>query len=70
MSKHHKNYDKTANEIAEIAGGLQSGENTVKETEVFAEEFTEGFDLEAMEEIEEAVLKSLGIVIPEEMESP
>ena len=54
MSKHHKNYDKTANEIAEIAGGLQSGENTVKETEVFAEEFTEGFDLEAMEEIEEA----------------
>ena len=53
MSKHQRKYDKTADEIAEVAGGLQNGENAMKETEVFAEEFTEGFDLEAMEEAEE-----------------
>ena len=53
MSRRHRKYDKTANEIEEIAGGLQNSGNAAKESEVFAEEFTEGFDLEAMEDMEE-----------------
>ena len=54
MSRRHRKYDKTANEIEEIAGGLQNSGNAAKESEVFAEEFTEGFDLEAMEDMEES----------------
>ena len=54
MSRRHRKYDKTANEIEEIAGGLQNSGNAAKESEVFAEEFTEVFDLEAMEDMEES----------------